>query len=114
MSSLDKFLCLEEALEVPHLPDTHEDEDHCLTQRPPQHTSICAITDLTETLFTDLEWEICLIHLVVKTLGTNMTLLTIILVPGARHASSYPQKKQRQDTRHHSATVQQQNQECCC
>lgn len=51
----DEFLCLKEALEVPHLPDAHEDQDHCLAQRPPQHTGVCAVTDLPETLLTNLE-----------------------------------------------------------
>lgn len=53
----DEFLCLKEALEMPHLPDPHEDQDHRLAQRPPQHTGICAVTNLPETLLTNLETE---------------------------------------------------------
>ena len=51
-TGLDEFLGLEEALEVPHLPDAHEDEDDGLPQRPPQHSSIGAVADLPEPLFT--------------------------------------------------------------
>ena len=50
----DKFLGLKEALEVSHLPDAHEDKDDGLSQRPPQHTSISAVTHHPKSLLPGL------------------------------------------------------------
>ena len=51
---LYKFLGLEEALEMPHLPDSHEDEDNGLSQRPPQHPSISTVAHNPEPLLSGL------------------------------------------------------------
>lgn len=53
--SLDELLGLKEALEMPHLPDAHQNEDDGLAQGPPQDSGIRAITDLPESLLTLLE-----------------------------------------------------------
>ena len=49
-ATLDKFLGLKEALEMPHLPDAHENEDDRLAQRPPQHPCIRTVTHLPKPL----------------------------------------------------------------
>ena len=51
----DELLCLEEALEVAHLPDAHENEDDGLPKGPPQHTGVGAVAHRTETLLTQLK-----------------------------------------------------------
>lgn len=53
--NLDEFLCFKEALQVPHLPYAHQNEDDGLTQRPPQYPRIGTVTHLSETLFTLLQ-----------------------------------------------------------
>ncbi len=52
---LHQLLGLEEALEVPHLPGPHDDEDAGLAQRPPQHPLVGALACLTESLLAVLE-----------------------------------------------------------
>ena len=54
-NNLDKFLCFKEALEMPHLPESGKQQDDGLSDTPPQHTLVCALTCLTETLFTILK-----------------------------------------------------------
>lgn len=51
---LDQFLSLEERLEVSHLPYAHQYQHNTLTQRPPKNSCIRTVTNLTETLFTNL------------------------------------------------------------
>ena len=43
---------------MPHLPDAHQYEDNSLSKRPPQYASIGAVTNLTETLLTNLKGKI--------------------------------------------------------
>ncbi len=52
--SLNEFLGLKEALEMSHLPDAHQDEDDGLSQGPPQHLGIGAVTHQTEPLLTNM------------------------------------------------------------
>ena len=51
----DQFLGLKEALEVLHLPEASEEEDESLCNGPPQHTLVCALARLTETLLAILK-----------------------------------------------------------
>lgn len=51
---LHKFLGLEEALEMPHLPDSHDEQDTELCERPPEHSLVCTFTRHSETLFSIL------------------------------------------------------------
>lgn len=48
--ALHQFLGLEEALEVPHLPDAGEDEDDGLGDGPPEHALVGALARHAETL----------------------------------------------------------------
>ena len=54
-SGSDQFLGLKEALEVLHLPEAREEENEGLCNGPPQHTLVCALACLTETLLTILK-----------------------------------------------------------
>ena len=40
---------------MPHLPNAHQYQHNTLTQGPPQHSRISTVTDLTETLLTNLK-----------------------------------------------------------
>ena len=51
----DELLGLEEALEVPHLPRAHHDEDAGLRQGPPQHPLVRALARRAEPLLPILE-----------------------------------------------------------
>jgi len=51
---LDEFLGLKETLEMFHLPHAGDDEDRRLSDCPPQHSLIGALTCLTKPLFTVL------------------------------------------------------------
>lgn len=50
--TLHQLLGLKEALQVPHLPDTSEDEDDCLSDGPPQDPLVGTLTGQTKALFT--------------------------------------------------------------
>ena len=50
-----EFFRLEEALEMTHLPSTHEQEDASLPQGPPKHPGVCAFTRLSEPFFPILQ-----------------------------------------------------------
>lgn len=50
--ALHQLLGLKEALEVPHLPDSSEDEDDSLGDGPPQDPLIGALTRQAEAFFT--------------------------------------------------------------
>lgn len=52
--ALHQLLGLKEALEVPHLPDSSEDEDDSLGDGPPQDPLIGALTRQAEAFFTVL------------------------------------------------------------
>ena len=54
LTHLNEFLGLKEFLEMSHLPGTHNKENCCLSQRPPQDTLVGAFTCLTEAFFTYL------------------------------------------------------------
>ena len=54
---LDQFLGLEEALEMAHLPGSHDDEDAGLAERPPEDALVRALGRLTEALLAVLEEE---------------------------------------------------------
>ena len=52
---LDEFLCFEESLEMPHLPQSSADQHDCLAERPPQHARVRRFGCLTETVLTEIE-----------------------------------------------------------
>lgn len=52
---LHQLLGLEEALEVPHLPDAGDDEDEGLGDGPPEHALVGALTRHAETLLAILQ-----------------------------------------------------------
>ena len=49
---LHQLLGLEEALEMPHLPAAHDQEDACLGQGPPEDPLVGALAGLPEPLLT--------------------------------------------------------------
>ena len=51
----DEFLGLEEALEMPHLPRAHHDEDAGLREGPPQHPLVRALARRAEPLLAVLK-----------------------------------------------------------
>ena len=51
----DELLGLEEALEVPHLPRAHHDEDAGLGEGPPQNPLVRALARLAEPLLAVLK-----------------------------------------------------------
>lgn len=53
--TLHQFLSLEEALEVPHLPDADGHEDERLDDGPPEDALVRALAGQTETLLTVLQ-----------------------------------------------------------
>ena len=62
LGELHQFLGLEEAFEVPHLPDAGEDEDDGLGDGPPEHALVGALTRHPEALLSVLRdkggrWE---------------------------------------------------------
>lgn len=52
---LNQLLGLKEALQMPHLPDTSEDEDDGLGDGPPEHSLVGALASHPEPLFAVLE-----------------------------------------------------------
>jgi len=52
MTGLDQFLSLKETLEMLHLPHAHDEKHGCLCKRPVEHSFVCALAGLTETLLT--------------------------------------------------------------
>lgn len=55
MHTLHQLLCLEEALEMSHLPDADGHQDESLNDGPPEDALVCAFTSLTETLLAVLK-----------------------------------------------------------
>ena len=51
-SVLHQLLGLEETLEMSHLPTSHDQENPCLRQSPPEHPLVCALAGLSEALLT--------------------------------------------------------------
>ena len=52
--SLHQLLRFKEALQVPHLPDSHQDEYDGLAQRPPQNSCVGAVAYMTKSLLSYL------------------------------------------------------------